>query len=214
MVNTTERKWLNWGLITVILVLSIGVIKTICCDLFLEKKQGNPLTIKQKYSTEGDVKLLSLAFDSSTTYTHSYINKDYLPSPKLKELESHTVLVTYVSKSNRNGTFYGIELANGHVIQSKRWDVLSAYLNQTFVVFVLVAIPAGIYIAYRKQFMLQRRDALGLLLYGFILAYIWGKLHFFLMILLIIGLLKLGRHLSRSKEDPSTIPEEGAPPTI
>lgn len=211
MVNTAERKWFNWALITLIVILSIGVLKTIGCDLFLEKKQGKLATIKQKYSTEGDVKRITLSFDPAGSYTHSYINKDYLPSPQSGELEQYEYIVTYVSKNGKNEVFYGIELPDGQVIQSKRWDVLSAYLNQAFIVFILVAIPAGLYIVYRKQFIIQKRDAYGLLLYGFLLAYIWGKLHVFLMILLILGLLKLGQYLSRAKEKP-TLRQEGEVP--
>jgi len=203
MINTEERKWLKLGLIAVIVVLSIGVLKTICCDLFLEKKQGKLVAIKQKYSAEGDVKLLTLTFgQEEASYTHRYINKEYLPSPQLKELEQHEYVVTYIPKKKNSQTFYGLELPDGKVIQSKRWDVLSAYLNQPVVVFMLVIIPTGIYIAYRRKLLLKKRDFYGLLLYGFMLAYMGGKLHVFLMIVLIVGLVKLGQHLSRPKGEP------------
>lgn len=198
-----EKRWLHIGLILLISVLSLGVLKVLVPTLFLKKVSGTVKEIQQKYSGEGNKKLIIISFAEGTTLRHSYVNKDYLPSPQINKLREQTQLVAYTTKGEGD-LFYGLELTNGEVIQSRRWDLLAAYLNHSLVVFVLIVVPLGLYWIYGKELLRQKWDWIGFVTYTILLSYIWGKLHIFLMLLLVLGLIQLGKRLSKQKEEQVT----------
>lgn len=199
-VMSYEKKWLRIGLTLLIAVLSFGTVKALIPAIFLKKVIGNVQEIAQKYSAEGDKKLIVISFTKQHTLQHVYVNKDYLPNPQLAAIKDQTQLVTYVAKGGGD-TFYGLELANGTVIQSKRWDLLTAYLNHSVVVFVLTVVPIGLYFMYRKELVQNPTDRVLSVVYMIVLAFVWGKLHIFLMILLILGLVQIGKKLSKQKPE-------------
>ncbi|MDM8174665.1 MULTISPECIES: hypothetical protein [Olivibacter] len=198
-----EKKWLHIGLFLLIGILGLGVLKALIPAAFLKKVTGTVQEIQQKYSAEGDKKLILISFKQQPLLKHSYVNKDYLPSPQVSEIKEQSQLVTYISR-NGGDRFYGLELTDGTLIQSKRWDLLSAYLNHSFVIFTLMAIPIGLYLIYGKKLLQYKRDWIGFAIYALTLAFVWGKLHIFLMILLVIGLIQIGKRLSKQKDEQVT----------
>lgn len=201
MIASNENRWFRIGIAIIVVVLCIGLVKVLVPNLFLKKIEGKVIEIKQKYSNEGNEKLLILSLKNQPIVSHQYVNKDYLSSPHINDLKEYTYLITYVSKGGDEKTFYGLELTNGKIIQSKRWDLFSAYLNHSLVVFMLVAIPLALYSIYRKSLLKGRKNVIILFFYSLILAYVWGNLHFFLMIVLVLGLIRLGKNLSDQRKE-------------
>lgn len=191
--------WFKAGLIVIIMVLVIGVVQFLIPSLFLHKIEGNVVAIKQHYGAEGSEKLITLQLGQHEAYNHYYINKDYLPSPHLNDLTDYKQLITYVSKSKK-GHFYGLELPDGTIIQSVRFDIICAYFNNAFVAFILLFVPIGLYFVYGRNSVIEKQDQALILLYGFVFCYIWGKLHFFLMALLVFSLIGLGKKLSNKNK--------------
>jgi|GEM_PF-1245993 len=211
MVISQKSKWLKAGLILIAIVLAIGIVKALIPNLFLQKIEGNVVEIKQHYGAEGSEKLITLNLEQHGIYNHCYVNKDYLPSPHINDLKEYKRLVTYVSRGKRD-LFYGLELLDGTVIQSARFDIISAYFNNAFVAFILLFVPIGLYFIYSRNLVVEKQDQLFILFYGFIFCYTWGKLHFFLMALLVLGLIALGKRLS-NKNKEQTINEDINMPT-
>ncbi|WP_134089120.1 hypothetical protein [Olivibacter sp. XZL3] len=195
---SNEKKWLRLGLILLIGILSFGVLQALAPAVFLTKVSGTVQEIQQKYSGAGAEKLITISFTGEPILMHRYVNKDYLPSPEVREIKDELKLTTYTRKG-KDGTFYGLELVDGTIIQSKRWDLLSAYLNAPIVAFALIAIPIGLYLIYGKKLLQTKPDQILFIGYVFMLAFVWGKLHFFLMMLLILGLVQLGKRFSNQK---------------
>ncbi|HWV73390.1 MAG TPA: hypothetical protein VN040_16825 [Pseudosphingobacterium sp.] len=200
MIASNDNKWFKIGITIIVVIISVGIVKVLVPNLFLQKVEGTVVEIKQKYSEEGDEKLLLLTLKKQPTFSHLYVNKDYLPSPHINELKEYNYLITYVSKLGDKKTFYGLALTNGETIQSKRWDIINAYLNDPMVVFILIVVPIALYSIYRKTLLKGRQHIIILFIYSFILAYAWGRLHFFLMIVLILGLIRLGKNLSDQRK--------------
>ncbi|GAA4806686.1 hypothetical protein GCM10023231_39840 [Olivibacter ginsenosidimutans] len=148
--------------------------------------------IIQKYSAEGEEKRISLVLPSKETYTHSYVNKDYLPSPKIKALNECKQLLIYIPKSGKGHTFYGIETLDHQVLQSRRLDLAYAYFNNRFIVFFMIVLPIALYWV-AKDIAIRGFYLFLFMLHSFLLAYIWGKVHWFLMIVLIVTLIRLNK---------------------
>lgn len=197
---SNEKKWLRLGLILLIGILGFGVLQALAPAIFLIKVTGTVEEIQQKYSGEGTEKLITLSFTEQPPLKHHYVNKDYLPSPQVTEVKGEPTLTTY-TKKGKNGVFYGLELVDGTVIQSKQWDLLSVYLNNPIIAFALIVIPIGLYLIYGKKLLQNGSDRLLFIAYIFMLAFVWGKLHFFLMVLLILGLDQLGRRFSNQNRE-------------
>jgi hypothetical protein len=200
MIASNDNKWFKIGIAIIVIVISIGIVRVLVPNLFLQKVEGTVVEVKQKYSDGGDEKLLVLNLKNQPTLSHLYVNKDYLPSPHINELKDHNYLITYVSKLGDKKTFYGLALTNGETIQSKRWDIINAYLNEPAVVFILIVVPVALYSIYRKTLLKERHQIIILLIYSFILTYAWGRLHFFLMTVLVLGLIRLGKKLSDQRK--------------
>lgn len=204
MVIFNENKWLKIGVAIIAIVLCAGILKVIMPGLLLKKVEGKVVVIEQKYSAEGDEKLITLSLEQQPIYRHKYVNKDYLPSPQLTTLKDYKHLVTYVSKEENSNGFYGLELSDGTVIQSKRWDIISDYLNRSLVIFILVAVPIALYCIYGKKLLIAKQNVIILVIYSLALAFIWGRLHIFLMVVLVLGLIRLGKNLSGQKKEQVT----------
>lgn len=196
-----KDNFIKLGLVFVGCLILLGFGKGLMSGFLLHKTAGKVARITQKYTAEGDIKLISITFENGQVYKHSYINKAYLPSPQINTLETCNYLITYTNKIGDKEMFYGLGAPDGKVFQSKKLDVIIAYFNAPLVAFLLVAIPIAIYIIAGRQLLQRKSSAFIVLLYAFLLAYVWGKLHLFLMALLILGLINLGRYFSSRKRD-------------
>ncbi|QNL49273.1 hypothetical protein H8S90_21435 [Olivibacter sp. SDN3] len=200
MQASKKDNFIKLGLVFIGCLVVIGFVKGLMSNFLLHKTAGEVEHITQKYTAEGEIKLISIVFKNGKVYKHAYINKTYLPSPKINELKAHSYLIVYISRGNSD-TFYGLESSEGEVIQSKKIDVIVQYFNTPIIAFFLLFLPIVIYIIAGRKLLQKKSHASALLLYAFFLAYLWGKLHLFLMVLLILGLINLGKYFSSRKRD-------------